>query len=206
VAWEDELYRVNTVIAEVRPDGTIQRAGKPVYLLANDAGLSVEGLQWKVTVAGMKPFWFNAPEDGVTVDLNDLAPVAELPVTVNTATLIQDAVNAAVIASVEDLVDSKQPLDTDLTAVAALATTSFGRNLLTLTNAAAARTAIAAAFPDDVVVTYDGSGNVDTVTEDGVTTTYTYNLDGTVDTDTRLGVTREYTYDGSGNLTGIEAV
>jgi hypothetical protein len=52
-------------------------------------------------------------------------------------------------------------------------------------------------------ITYDGSGNVQTVTENGVTTTYTYNGDGSVHTDTRLGVTRTYTYDGSGNLTGI---
>ena len=57
-------------------------------------------------------------------------------------------------------------------------------------------------FPD-TGITYDGSGNVQTVTENGVTTTYTYNSDGTVATDTRAGVTRTYTYDGSGNLTGI---
>ncbi len=37
----------------------------------------------------------------------------------------------------------KQPLDSDLTAIAALATTSFGRELLTMANAAAARTALA---------------------------------------------------------------
>jgi YD repeat-containing protein len=60
----------------------------------------------------------------------------------------------------------------------------------------------APAFPT-TGITYDGSGNVQTVTENGVTTTYTYNGDGTVHTDTRLGVTRTYTYDGSGNLTGI---
>ncbi|MDI9914356.1 hypothetical protein [Rhodococcus sp. IEGM 1379] len=52
-------------------------------------------------------------------------------------------------------------------------------------------------------ITYDGSGNVQTVTENGITTTYAYNPDGTVHTDTRAGVTRTYTYDGSGNLTGI---
>ena len=52
-------------------------------------------------------------------------------------------------------------------------------------------------------ITYDGSGNVQTVTENGITTTYAYNSDGSVHTDTRGGVTRTYTYDGSGNLTGI---
>jgi len=52
-------------------------------------------------------------------------------------------------------------------------------------------------------ITYDGNGNVQTVTENGFTTTYTYNPDGTVDTDTRAGVTRKYTYT-NGNLTKIE--
>ncbi|MCJ0906210.1 hypothetical protein [Rhodococcus sp. ARC_M6] len=52
-------------------------------------------------------------------------------------------------------------------------------------------------------ITYDGNGNVQTVTEAGITTTYTYNPDGSVHTDTRSGETRTYTYDGSGNLTGI---
>jgi len=61
----------------------------------------------------------------------------------------------------------------------------------------------APAFPD-TTITYSG-GNVATVTDNGITTTYTYNADGTVHTDTRDGVTRTYTYDGSGNLTGIEA-
>lgn len=66
-------------------------------------------------------------------------------------------------------------------------------------------TTYSAAFAD-TVIGYDGSGNVDSVIEGGIETTYTYNADGTVDTDTRLGVTRQYTYDGEGNLTGIEAV
>jgi hypothetical protein len=39
---------------------------------------------------------------------------------------------------------ASQPLDADLTAIAALTTASFGRSLLTVTDAAAARTAIAA--------------------------------------------------------------
>lgn len=52
-------------------------------------------------------------------------------------------------------------------------------------------------------ITYDGAGNVQTVTENGITTTYTYNADSSVHTDSRAGVTRTYTYDGSGNLTGI---
>lgn len=63
----------------------------------------------------------------------------------------------------------------------------------------------APSFPAATAISYDGNGNVQSVTENGVTTTYTYNPDGTVDTDTRDGVTRKYTYT-AGNLTGIEVL
>lgn len=68
---------------------------------------------------------------------------------------------------------------------------------------ATAAASYAPVFADSTGITYDGDGNVQTVTENGVTTTYTYNPDGSVATDVRAGVTRTYTYDGSGNLTGI---
>lgn len=68
---------------------------------------------------------------------------------------------------------------------------------------AALRNTYAPVFPAAQTITYDGNGNVQTVTENGVTTTYTYNADGSVDTDTRQGVTRKYTYT-DGNLTKIE--
>lgn len=57
---------------------------------------------------------------------------------------------------------SKQPLDSDLTAIAALSTTAYGRELLTLANAAAGRTALelgsaavepASRFPQTAVLT-----------------------------------------------------
>jgi len=51
---------------------------------------------------------------------------------------------ADVTGLVADLA-AKQPIDSDLTAIAALATTSYGRSLLILADAAAARTAIGAA-------------------------------------------------------------
>ena len=62
-----------------------------------------------------------------------------------------------------------------------------------------------ATFPSATAITYDGSGNVLTVTEDGVRTRFAYNPDGTVEYDVRNGVRRTYSYDGSGNLTGIVA-
>lgn len=60
------------------------------------------------------------------------------------------------------------------------------------------------ANPDVLGITYNGNGNIDTVTEDGVVTTFTYNPDGTVATDTRNGITRTYTYT-DGNLTVVSA-
>lgn len=67
---------------------------------------------------------------------------------------------------------------------------------------AALRNTYGRAFPASQTIGYT-NGNVTSVTEDGITTTYTYNADGTVDTDTRQGVTRKYTYT-NGNLTKIE--
>lgn len=67
------------------------------------------------------------------------------------------------------------------------------------------RASFAGAF-SDTVIGYDGDGNVDSVTDNGIETTFTYNANGTVDTDTRLGKTRQYTYDTNGNLTNIEEI
>jgi hypothetical protein len=75
VAWDNKLNRVKDVVAQIASDGHLHRNGDTVRLLANDAGLSVQGLQWQVTVAGMKPFWFDAPADGATVDLKTVTPV-----------------------------------------------------------------------------------------------------------------------------------
>lgn len=77
VRWDGDgsLNRVKPVVAEVSSDGTITRNGDPVKLLANDAGLSVDGLQWQVHAGSTSRFWFNAPTDGGTVDLGSVAPV-----------------------------------------------------------------------------------------------------------------------------------
>lgn len=56
-----------------------------------------------------------------------------------------DAAGAAVAAQA-----ASQPLDSDLTAIAALATTSYGRSLLALADAAALRTAAASVIGTDV--------------------------------------------------------
>ena len=51
-------------------------------------------------------------------------------------------IGAATAADIAAAVAGRQPLDSDLTAIAALATTSWGRALLTLADAAAARTVL----------------------------------------------------------------
>lgn len=57
-------------------------------------------------------------------------------------------------ATVTNALAGKQPLDSDLTAIAALTTTSFGRGLLELANAAALRTAAELVIGTDVLA-YD---------------------------------------------------
>lgn len=97
VVFDDASYRVKPVEAEVMSDGSIKRNGEDVLLLANDDGLSVEGLQWRVDVAGMKTFWFDAPEDGETVDLKDEVGAA----TAAKQATAQGSLDAAVGAYVE---------------------------------------------------------------------------------------------------------
>lgn len=57
---------------------------------------------------------------------------------------VRDADGAEVfyVAAANPSTDEFQPLDTDLTAIAALSTTAFGRALLTMANGAAARSAL----------------------------------------------------------------
>jgi len=70
------------------------------------------------------------------------------------------------------------------------------------------RAALALHIPEteDVGVTYNGSGQVSSVSCGTAETTFTYNADGTVDTITKGDVTRQLIYDGAGNLTGVVAI
>jgi YD repeat-containing protein len=55
-------------------------------------------------------------------------------------------------------------------------------------------------------ILYDTAGNVTSLTEGGITTTFTYNTDGTVNTETRLGKVRTWSYDANGNPTSSTVV
>lgn len=48
----------------------------------------------------------------------------------------------------------------------------------------------------------DANGNITSITEGGVTTTYTYDIEDRVVTETRFGVTRTFSYDTAGDLLG----
>ncbi len=85
------------------------------------------------------------------------------------ATTDYDAVGAAAAAQ-SAAIAASQPVDSDLTAIAALSTTSYGRGLLTLADAAAARAAIGAGTGGGDMV---GSNNLSELTN---TTTARSNL------------------------------
>lgn len=67
--------------------------------------------------------------------------------------------DAAVDVQISDAIATRQPLDSDLTAIAALTTTSFGRSLLTLVDAAAVRSALGLGSAATTATTaYDAAG------------------------------------------------
>lgn len=138
VTWEGHLYRVAPIPARITGSG-ITYNGQPVLLLANDAGLSVTGLQWHVeivvkpdpgsgTTATMKDFWFTAPADGATIDLAAVTPAPN--VGAQGVTFDEDQLVALLsdgTSNVRETLDALytgsgawQPLDADLTALAAL--------------------------------------------------------------------------------------
>jgi YD repeat-containing protein len=54
----------------------------------------------------------------------------------------------------------------------------------------------------ELTVAYNSTGNVASVTENGLVTTFTYNIDGTVKTQTTGGITKTFSYDTNGRVTG----
>lgn len=86
-----------------------------------------------------------------TVDAHDASAISCVPAGGLSATDVQ--------AALAELDSEKQPLDSDLTAIAALTTTSFGRALLALVDAAAGRTALGLGTAATTASTaYDAAG------------------------------------------------
>lgn len=124
------LDGIATVIQEVinaalAVDGNLADVADPAAALANIGGLTESEITGLVTAA------IDALLDGAPAALNTLNELA--------AAIADDASFAA---SVTTALAGRQPLNSNLTDIAALTTTTFGRSLLALVDAAAARTAL----------------------------------------------------------------
>lgn len=99
------------------------------------------------------------------------ALVNAAPGALDTLKELADAIgdDANYAATITAALAGKQPFDSDLTAIAALATTTYGRALLTLANAAALRTAVAYTPPQDVSVSYTANGDAYYVAPEAMT-------------------------------------
>lgn len=115
----------------------IEKAHRPYrWVHADAAARAAEtdlGIAGETTATGK---WALQEDNGNIYELTDTSPVTWVLRVPNSDTL------TAAIDDVETLLAGYQPLDADLTAIAALTTTAFGRSLLTTANEAAARSAI----------------------------------------------------------------
>lgn len=152
---------------------------------------------WLVDGLAGYPITFEVPATG-PADLKDLIEASiGIPATAPART-ISDAVNAYLAAHPVTVTDESVAAlladDTDTKAAVADVARQIGD------------ANYAPVFPTSQSIVIDpATGNVTSVTTDGVTTNYTYNPDGSVHTDACNGVIRDYGYDGSGNLTSITA-
>jgi YD repeat-containing protein len=153
-------------------------------------------------------------EDDDTVDLDLMIPITSAS---GTVVYIPDSWSADVLAaqtaSLNALAAAERAeaaaADVDLSGLEPAGLSDETKESLSNTIAVEVGAVAAPAFAEATVITYDAEGNVETVTTNGITTTYTYDTDGNVATDSRTvgetTTTRTYAYDTAGNLTGIEA-
>lgn len=133
-------------------------------------GASTEGYAWRT-------------EPEVSVQQDIIVVTKDATETYNSETLDTVTARNAAIASVGA---GYQPLDSDLTAIAALATTSFGRALLALADAAAGRTALALGTLATQDGTFSGTssgtntGDQTNITGNAATVTTNANLTGPI--------------------------
>jgi len=88
VVWDQQFYRVKPVPAYINDDGQIEREYEsgghgPVFLLANNPDLNVTNVQWTIAIkigkTVLRAWTFNAGNDGETLNLATVAPVANVP-------------------------------------------------------------------------------------------------------------------------------
>lgn len=116
--------------------------------------------------ANPHPVYETSAEAQAKVDAAVAALVNSAPSALNTLKELSDALGADAnyAATITTALAGKQPLDSDLTAIAALSTTSFGRSLLAAADAAALRTLaeITAGFTNPMTtagdILYEGGG------------------------------------------------
>jgi N-acetylneuraminic acid mutarotase len=110
-------------------------SGNPHGVTKSDVGLgSVDN-----TADTAKPV-STAQQTALDLKANLASPALTGTPTAPTASPGTNTTQIATMAAVKVVADAAQPLDSDLTAIAALTTTSFGRDFLALADAAAART------------------------------------------------------------------
>lgn len=215
-------------VAPLDRSGQLWHGGLGVVLTAtNDPGTNPTGFTYRVSfnlrdqagkIVPYAPFDITVPA-GQTVDLATVAPVSASlgvlsvlnggtaggPVTairVRRDTAAGWAVGDPVLASgelgyVKDSGDTKT--GDGVSRWSELGFSSLGEASLNATYVPAM------AATSDIV--YDATtGNVTSITEGGITTTFTYNADGTVNTETRQGKVRTWTYDANGNPTSSTVV
>jgi hypothetical protein len=100
-----------------------------------------EALEDHEAAANPHPTYETSAEAQAKVDAAVAALVNSAPATLNTLKELSDALgaDASYAATITTALGDKQPLDSDLTAIAALTTTSYGRSLLALADAATLR-------------------------------------------------------------------
>lgn len=129
------IYTTDTKIVYVGDGST---AGGVAVTGTGSGGVS-DGDKGDITVSSSGTVWTIDSLAVTNAKINDVAwsKVSGTPTTL-AGYGITDAITSAAVAA------GYQPLDSDLTAIAALSTTSFGRSLLTQADAAATRTTIGA--------------------------------------------------------------
>lgn len=124
------LAGTDFLLADVDVSGS-QKSAKIAFNLINTVSAATAPLSYNATTKTLSITLATVATSGLFADL------LSKPTTL-AGYGITDAITAAAVAS------GYQPLDSDLTAIAALSTTSFGRSFLTLADAASARSYIGA--------------------------------------------------------------